>query len=64
MICQMCRRKFNPDKEPGAILISPPFLSACKLPKGDIYRKWHICPDCFTKLIRWICLFKGRLKVK
>lgn len=60
--CQMCKHKFNVDKEPGAILVSPPFISKCKFPVGNIYRKYHICKNCFGKLIRWICTRKKEIK--
>ncbi len=62
MICKMCRNKFRVEKEPGAILISPPFQSRTKFPVGDMYRKEHICKKCFGILIRWICLYHNKRK--
>ena len=52
--CQMCKKKMNPNKEPGAILLSTPFEAKNPPPVGDLYRKFHICKKCYCKLIRWI----------
>jgi hypothetical protein len=52
--CKICKKDFNVDKEPGAILVSPPFQSINPTPVGDIHRKYHICKYCYSILINWI----------
>lgn len=67
MICLRCRIKFEVEKNPGAILISPPFLSQSLLPKGNIYRKHHLCQKCYGQVIRLIYMYHkrcGGLKMK
>ena len=41
VVCWMCETELT---EPGAILISPPTLHG-------ICAKYHICVDCFTRLM-------------
>lgn len=48
-ICNKCKKELG---EFGAILWSPPMKNF--MGDREYCHKYHICPDCYIKLLKWI----------